>query len=120
MEGEHALGLHQFHIAQRVVVIRVIAERERRIALVAEGRAGIESPAGEHGGPAILDACEHERAVRTRWADEHFAPDFARRVAHIAGGKAGTQFPVDLRHPEYGAVEHRGEAGGEQRTQNLL
>ena len=120
MEGEDALRSHEFDVADEVGVVGVVGEGKGGVALEAEGRAGRERPAGEHGGAAVFDARDHEGAGGAGRADEHFSGGLAGGVGQVAGGEIGTQRAVDFGHFENRAVEHRGEAGGEEGAEDFL
>ena len=120
VEGENPLRFDQIHIAQEIVVIGMIAEREGSVALIPIDRAGIQRPAGEDGQSSIANAADHGGTGGTWRADEDLSVDLALGVAHVTRGEFGFQLPIDLRHVPNAAVEHRGESGVEKCAEDFL
>ena len=75
MQRQHAFWSDKIDIAQEIVVIRVVGERESGIDLIAIDRTGIDGPAADQGNAFACDLFQHLRPVRTGRADQDLAGD---------------------------------------------
>lgn len=95
VESEDALGGDEFDEAEEVGVVGVVGEREGGVALITEDRAGIEGPAGDHGGAAGADFFEEGGVGGLGRADDDVAGEFAG--GKFAAGREGeAEFFVDF------------------------
>ena len=120
VRGEDAFGLHQFNVAEEVVVTGVVTEWEGSIGAVAEPGGRIEGPAGEDGRARPPDPGKEGRTEDGGWADEDVALDFTEQEFAVVRGEIGVDFAVNLGEGERGGMEHGGHPGAQEFPEDFL
>ncbi len=119
MQRQNAFWLHEFDVAQQIVVIGVIGKRECGIDLISINGIRLDRPTADHGDAFTRNFFEHARAIRARRADQNFAGNFIGFVAFVFAKRLAELF-VDSRHLINRSVQHRGKTRAGERAQNLL
>src|SRR5437867_76381 len=70
MECKHSSWPYQSHVANQIVIIRVIRKRKCGIDSVAIDRIWIDRPAADHCHASVRDFFQHLRTICARWAED--------------------------------------------------